>query len=97
MVTATGIFLGFMLDFANGWLPSAFSKTLYGGLVVAICVIASIALLVAVLYRILRIDYPAERESRFYKTTLHLFITGVSIPFLSMILVMVERFLAHME
>ena len=97
LVTATGIFLGFMLDFANGWLPSAFSRTLLGGIVVALCLISSIALLVIVLYRILRMDYPQGMEDRYYKTTLYLFIFGVSIPFLSIMLIMVERFLTHMK
>lgn len=92
MVTATGIFLGFMLEFANGWLPSAFSRSLAGGLVVSLTLTSSIGLLIVVLYRILRRDYPSNSVETFYKRTLRLFILGISIPFFSIMVGLVFRF-----
>ena len=91
MVTATGIFLGFMLDFANGWIPSAFLRHKLWDPLIAMSTISSIALLIIVLYRTLRIDYPEAGATAFYKTTLKLFIIGISIPFFSMAIVMIAR------
>jgi len=91
LVTATGIFLGFMLNFANSWIPDAFTKYKFRDAVIALSTISSIALLVIVLYRILRMDYPEIGIEKFYKRTLRLFIIGISIPFLSMVVVMLKK------
>jgi hypothetical protein len=91
MVTATGIFLGFMLDFANGWLPNSFTIYRFRDVVIAGGTLASIALLIVVLYRVLRGDQPEDSASRFYKRTLRLFIIGISIPFFSAVIVVVHK------
>ena len=91
LVTATGIFLGFMLEFTYGWLPNAFQTYKFRDVVIASGSIASIACLVIVLFRILQMDYPEESAQLYYKKTLRLFITGISIPFFSMVLAMIQR------
>jgi len=90
MVTATGIFLGFMLDFVNGWLPSSFTVYKFKDAVVAIGSHISIALLIVVLYRILRADFQGPVD-RFYKRTLQLFIIAISIPFFAGVFVVIQK------
>ena len=91
MVTATGIFLGFMLDFANGWLPTAFETFRFRDIVIGISTLTSIALLIIVLFRVLRINYRVETVERYYKKTLRFFIIAISIPFFSMVIVLIHR------
>lgn len=91
MVTATGIFLGFMLDFANGWLPGAFGTFRFRDVVVGISTLTSIALLIIVLFRVLRINYQFDSAERYYKKTLRFFIIAISIPFFSMVLVVIQK------
>ena len=49
MVTATGIFLGFMLNFTNSWIKEAFSKHRFRDVVLAISITVSLTLLLLVL------------------------------------------------
>ena len=91
MVTATGIFLGFMLDFANGWLPNSFTIYMFRDIVIAIGTLGSIALLIIVLYRVLRADYSGGSVNRFYKKTLHYFIIGISFPFFAGVIVVIQK------
>ena len=70
MVTATGIFLGFMLlNFTSGWIKDAFAKNIFKDVVVAIGVTICLASLLTVLFRILRMHYPTEPD-KFYRRTL---------------------------
>src|SRR5204863_281699 len=66
LVTATGIFLGFMLNFTDEWLPHSFSRSTAGGIIVAVSVTSSIGLLIVVLYRILKKNYPVDNVDTFY-------------------------------
>jgi hypothetical protein len=91
MVTATGIFLGFMLDFVNSWMPNSFTAYKFRDAVLGIGAATSIALLIIVLFRILSMNYRPESADVFYKKTLRLFITGISIPFFSMVVVMFQK------
>lgn len=91
MVTATGIFLGFMLDFANGWLPNAFETFRFKDVAVGTSTLTSIALLIVVLFRVLRINYKVETAERYYKKTLRFFIIAISIPFFSMAIVVLQK------
>jgi len=94
MVTATGIFLGFMLNFASGWLPDAFTKNWFKDSVIAIGVLLSFASLFLVLLRILRMKYPGD-PARFYRRTLYLLLIGISIPFASMLIIIVRKLILH--
>jgi hypothetical protein len=90
LVTATGIFLGFMLEFVNGWMPSAFTNFKIRDSIIGLGAISSIAVLISVLYRILKMDAPID-VAGYYKKTLRLFIIGISIPFLSMVVIVVRK------
>jgi hypothetical protein len=90
LVTATGIFLGFMLNFANGWMPTSFTTYKVRDSIIAIGTLSSIALLIVVLHRILRVIDPPD-VNRFYKRTLLLFILGISIPFLTMVVIVLRK------
>jgi ABC-type phosphate transport system auxiliary subunit len=90
MVTATGIFLGFMLSFAAAWVGTAFTKHMFRDAVVAISIILSITLLLVVLYRILNMNYPADRVNVYYQQTLRLFLTAVSVPFVAFVLIVIR-------
>ncbi len=91
MVTATGIFLGFMLNFANSWLPNAFTKQGFVEVVIGIAVVSSISLLVTVLYRILKPYNDRQTVATYYNKTLSLFITGICIPFGAMVIIMIPK------
>ena len=77
LVTATGILLGFILNFMSSWVKSdvPFGDVLAG--VVGICMLTGISCLIAVLYRILRMDYPREQGEQYYRRTLSVFVVGV--------------------
>ena len=91
VVTATGIFLGFMLEFANSWLPNAFETFRFRDVVIGLGTLTSIALLIIVLFRVLRINYQFDSAERYYKKTLRFFIIAISIPFFSMVLVIIQK------
>jgi hypothetical protein len=90
MVTATGIFLGFMLSFAAGWVPNAFTKHLFRDVVVAISVVLSITLLMIVLYRILNMNYPSGKVNAYYQKTLRLFLIAIAAPFVAFVLIVLK-------
>ena len=95
MVTATGIFLGFMLNFTAAWIKDAFTKNVFSDLVVAISLTASLTLLLLVLIRILRIRYPTEPE-RFYRKTLIFFFFGIVIPFAGFLVIIVHKIASNL-
>jgi hypothetical protein len=90
IVTATGIFLGFMLSFAASWAGNAFTKHMFRDIVVAISVTVSITLLLVVLYRILSMNYPTDRVNTYYQRTLRLFLIAVSSPFVAWVLIVLR-------
>jgi len=90
MVTS-GIFLGFMLNFASRWIGEAFQEYIVKDSILAICTTLSIAFLMTVLYRILNMNYPKENVRAYYQSTLRLFIAGISLPFISFVLVLLYR------
>ncbi|HET6996531.1 MAG TPA: hypothetical protein VFI06_16160 [Chitinophagaceae bacterium] len=90
MVTAVGIFLGFMLNFTNSWVPKAFTKDA-SDIIIGVAVVSTICLLVTVVYRILRPEYGEEGAKKFYKKTLRMFIIGICIPFTAMMIILIKR------
>jgi hypothetical protein len=94
MVTATGILLGFMLDFATAWIPGAFQQNTTREVLVAMGLLLCIPLLVIVLFRILNMRYPKDNAEDYYMKTLLMFILGVTIPFVMVLIVMIENFLS---
>jgi uncharacterized membrane protein YqhA len=95
MVTATGIFLGFTLNFASHWVTNAFASDRLKEIVIGTGLIVCITLLLIVLYRILKMDYPKENAQAYYKKTLVLFVTGIGIAFLAIIITMIESFIIN--
>ena len=97
VVTATGIFLGFMLEFVNSWMPDSFTAFKFRDTVIGLGIISSIALLIIVLFRILRMNYPVKSEEVYYNKTLRLFLVGISIPFFSLVIVMVQKLIVNLS
>lgn len=90
MVTASGIFLGFLLNFTSNWIKDAFSKYVFRDTVVAIGILVSLASLLTALFRILRMRYPTHPE-KFYRKTLLWFLIGVTVPFFAFLIVIVQK------
>jgi hypothetical protein len=82
MVTATGIILGFMLNFLAGWVKSDTVATNTFAYITGLCMLGGTALLVLCLFRILRYEYPRSTAKRYYNQTLLLFILGICLAFL---------------
>ena len=97
IVTATGIFLGFMLNFTSSWLPNAFTKQIFKDTFVAISILLCIPLLVIVLFRILRMGYPTHSVDAYYKKTLKYFLIAVTIPFFAFLIIIIERFIKNVS
>ena len=93
MVTATGIFLGFMLEFINGWIPNSFTAHKFRDAVIGVGSVLSIALLIVVLYRILRMNYPPQSTDHYNRKTLSFFTVGISIPFFSIVVILFQKLL----
>ena len=95
IVTATGIFLGFMLNYASAWIKDAFTKNMFRDIVLGLSIIVSISLLLIVLFRILRMKSPTDKVDVYYTKTLRLFIIGVSVPFLAFVLVVIRTIIVN--
>lgn len=95
IVTTTGILLGFVLNFASGWLQSAFSIHWLKDLVIAVTLMGCVTLLIIVLFRVLNMNYPRERhaEEMYYKRTLRMFLIGISLPFISIVSLIILKVL----
>ncbi len=93
MVTATGIILGFILNFAASFVKTG-STSDFLDYTILIFVLLGIVSLILVLHRILRFDYPRENCDSYYKFTLRLFIWGISAAFLGVMLDMVSHFMS---
>ena len=95
MVTATGIFLGFMLNYTSNWLPTAFTDRWKRDIFVAVSISTCIAFLIIVLFRILRMNYPRQHVEQYYQKTLKLFLIAISIPFFAFLIIMIEKFVTN--
>jgi hypothetical protein len=95
MVTATGIILGFILNFASSFVKteSPFSGIL--SYIIGICILTGIICLIIVLYRVLKMKYPKEKAEEYYQKTLNFFIFGVSISFVGALIEMFAHFMVE--
>jgi len=91
MVTASGIFLGFMLGFTSEWIRYTTSIHRLRDVFVAFSIVTSLSMLMITLFRILRMHYPQDPD-RYYRKTLILFLIGVFIPFVAFTFIIVEKF-----
>lgn len=90
MVTAVGIILGFILNFASVWVSSAFSKFRLRDISTAVGLIICVPLLIIVLYRILNCNYPREDANKYYQKTLKIFILGIMVVFAALFIALME-------
>ena len=95
MVTATGIFLGFLLNFGADWIRDAFTKHIVKDVIVGTSMLICLALLIVVLFRMLNMKYPLEQAASYYQKTLRLFLVAVSLPFVSFLLVIIHRLISR--
>lgn len=93
LVTATGIILGFILNFAASYVKSESPLNDFFATLIGICILTGIISLIVVLSRVLKMDYPTEKAETYYQKTLWLFIFGVSISFMG---VMIDMFINFM-
>lgn len=93
LVTATGIILGFILNFASNFVKSESSLPEFLDYAVAICILIGIICLIIVLKRVLQMKYPKDKAEEYYQKTLNYFIFGVSISFLGVMIDMFANFM----
>lgn len=93
MVTATGIILGFILNFASSFVKTDSALGSLASYVIGICILTGIICLIIVLNRVLRMKYPREKAEEYYNKTLHFFIFGVSISFIGVMIDMFANFM----
>lgn len=78
LVTATGIILGFVLNFASGWVRADTSVGEGLAWLIAGLIGFGVVCLIVVLTRILSADVPPESADDHYRRTVRLFVVGVS-------------------
>ncbi len=93
LVTATGIILGFILNFASSFVKTESPIKDSLAYTIGICILIGIICLIIVLSRILKMKYPKERAEEYYQKTLNLFLFGVSISFVGVMLDMFANFM----
>lgn len=94
LVTATGIILGFILNFASSFVKTDTDISDLVAYLIGVSVLAGIIALIVVLYRVLRMDYNRQNADKYYKITLGIFIFGVSISFLGVMIDMFSHFMS---
>lgn len=91
LVTATGIILGFILNFASEFVKTD-TRSSFSAYIIGICILTGVVCLIIVLSRVLRMRYPKDKAENYYSKTLNYFIFGVSISFVGVMIKMVEHF-----
>lgn len=95
MVTATGIILGFILNFAATFVKSDSQMSTLLAYAITLCIVAGVICLILALNRVLRMDYKREQAEKYYNLTLTYFIFGVSVSFIGVFLDMCSSFLSE--
>lgn len=95
MVTAIGIILGFVLGFTGKWATETVTETHISDYFVSIGLFSSIILLITALFRILNNNYPKENTAKYYRRTLFIFISGVSLSFVGIIFSIFQTIINH--
>lgn len=89
LVTAAGIILGFVLNFATE-LVKRESKNDLIALLIILFTLSGITFLIISLYRILNNDYDRANARRFYRKTLNCFLAGVILSFVGGVIKMIH-------
>lgn len=95
LVTATGIILGFILNFASSFVKTDNSLSDMIAYITGICILTGIICLIIVLGKVLKMKYPKEKAEEYYQTTLNYFIFGVSISFVGVMIDMFANFMVE--
>ncbi|MBL9154644.1 MAG: hypothetical protein JNK37_19350 [Verrucomicrobiales bacterium] len=93
IVTATGILLGFILNFAANWVKTETPMPDWLAYLVGACVLTGIVMLIAVLHRVLRMDYPRDQAEAYHARTLLYLIAGVALSFAGALIDMFSHFM----
>ncbi|EKT4510861.1 hypothetical protein AAIP36_002476 [Flavobacterium psychrophilum] len=93
LVTATGIILGFILNFASSFVKSESVSGDFVSCIIVFCVLMGIVCLIIVLKLVLTMNYPRNNADRYYLKILYLFISGVSIAFIGVMIDMLANFI----
>ena len=93
LVTATGILLGFILNFASSFVKTQSNTSDLLAYIIGISILIGVICLITVLYRILKINYPKQNATLYYQRTLNLFIFGISISFVGVLIDMFTNFM----
>ena len=91
IITASGIYIGFMLTFATQWVRDAFETNVLKDIIVFTSIAICIPLLIVVIYRMLTMRIPVDKEDNYYQRTLKLFVIAVTTPFLAIALLVVLK------
>lgn len=92
LVTATGILLGFLLNFSISWVNTPSKIDDFRDFVSLIGLVSSIVLLTITLYRVLNMEYPDEQARAYYRRTLRYFIAGLCCIVGAIFLIMIYSF-----
>lgn len=95
LITATGIILGFILNFASTFVKTDSPLTDFTAYLIGICILTGIISLIIVLSRVLKMKYPKDNAEKYYQKTLCLFLFGVSISFAGVLIEMFANFMSE--
>lgn len=95
MVTATGIILGFILNFASTFVKSDSPLSDIVAHIIGFCILTGIVCLIIVLSRVLKMNYKKEKAEEYYQRTLNYFLFGVSISFVGVMVDMFANFMTE--
>ena len=93
MITATGIILGFLLNFETTWAKSETPLNDAGSFFLFFFLLIGTINLIIVLYRMLKVHQGEERGNNYYARTLLLFIVGICIMFMGVFIDMFSNFM----
>lgn len=93
LITATGIILGFILNFASNWVKTENALTDSLAYFVGIAVLLGTICLITVLYRMLNMKYPRETWEEYYNKTFLIFMLGICSAFLGVLVDMFANFM----
>jgi len=94
LITATGIILGFILNFAANWVKTESALTDKLAYFVGIAVLFGTICLISVLYRMLNMRYAREKWEEYYNKTFLIFMAGICSAFLGVLVDMFANFMA---
>lgn len=93
LVTATGIILGFILNFAAAFVQTDSGLADLVSYSVGFCILVGICCLIVVLSRVLKMNYPKEKAEMYYQKTLTIFLFGLTISFIGVLIDMFASFM----